>query len=547
MAAASSSGRTRAAPRTWAATTARPRPATCAGRPTTPHVVRRPLAASWSSIRAACGGPRTTTAPGSSASPGRATTATTTASTGGSPRRTAPGTTSASTGCPAGRRQGGDQVGVDRAGLRQQQRRAVPRGHLRRIRLPAGLAVEPRLRRRPARQHDERTTTRTETNNYATEHDAPPAAGYIRGGNAAAHRLRHARRAASTASRPRRGGLRRGRALRRRRNCAVQQRRRTWPDVPWDHDLRRPPRAPASSRRRSGPTKRLREITTQVHSGAGQYRDVDWWTLRPLFPSAVTPAGPRCGSTPSTSGPRPRGGHAASAHVRRHCSAEPGRPARTACPPLNKCRVSAVSTRPAASSRQLRGAECTAGQPPGAGQQRPSAATRSAGRRRRAPPSGQRLVPQVRRRDGHRGRHTDRRGRRGDAVRLRRRRRLGSTTTTARSRRPADLERVAWFRNVARHARAIPSTTTASHSPDDYLYFRGMDGRRTARAAPSRSASRTRPASRCSTGSRSRASSASRSRTTARRSSRARSTTRGSRTMAQRAISPPTRWRTCGP
>ena len=52
-----------------------------------------------------------------------------------------------------------DQLDLDGAGLRQPPRRALPPAHLRRVALHAGVAVEPRLRRRPARQHDDATST----------------------------------------------------------------------------------------------------------------------------------------------------------------------------------------------------------------------------------------------------------------------------------------------------------------------------------------------------------------------------------------------------
>ena len=95
----------------------------------------------------------------------RAATATTTASTGRSPPPTAPSTSSATTGCRAGRRQAGDQLDLDGPVFGNDTGEPCHAATLRRLLVPAGLALEPGLRRRPARQRD-RLLLRPGDNSY---------------------------------------------------------------------------------------------------------------------------------------------------------------------------------------------------------------------------------------------------------------------------------------------------------------------------------------------------------------------------------------------
>ncbi len=385
----------------------------------------------------------------------------------------------------------------------------------------------------------------------------PPSPAYVRGGYAEPDRLRHPRRPAVYGEpAPAHGGLRRGRALRRRRHCAVPATathlagRAVGPrPAPADHAAR------ASSRPRSGPTKRLSRRHHPGHSGAGQYRDVDSWTLRPR--ASRSPATDTSGTALWLDGVTQRRASATPAitlppvHVRRHCML-PNRvdSVTDGCPPLNRYRISAISN-----GDRRRDHASTTRQPsarPGDPARRRTPTTKRCYPVRWAMPTGaragQRLVPQVRRRDGRRGRPlTDA----DDVVTKYAYTGGGAWAYDDNPLVAADrriVERVAWFPERHRHqgrsrqrraASRCPGPTTSTSAACTQIAPR--------RVAPSRSASRIRTASRCSTGSRSRASCASRSRTTARRSSRARSTTRGSSTMAQRAISPPTRWRTCGP
>ena len=155
--------------------------------------------------------------------------------------------------------QRGDQLHLDRAGLRQRHRRALLQRHVRQRLLPAGLALEPRLRRGPARQRDVLLLRQRETNHYARNGKTDVnGTTYDRGGYL--KRIDYGQRdgAGLRDQGPGPGRLRHRRALPARPPTSTARRSnaprptRHWPDVPGRPELRgRPPSARRASRRRS--------------------------------------------------------------------------------------------------------------------------------------------------------------------------------------------------------------------------------------------------------------------------------------------------------
>ena len=148
--------------------------------------------------------------------------------------------------------------------------------HLRHLVVHAGVAVEPRLRRRPQRQHRDPTGTRPEYNYYAQDGNTTVnGTKYTRGGYLDPHRLRPEPRRTSTPSTAPEQVL----FTTTERCLATASETCTsltssdqadWPDVPFDQICASGTHCTASQ---VGPTffstRRLTDVTTQYWTGTG--------------------------------------------------------------------------------------------------------------------------------------------------------------------------------------------------------------------------------------------------------------------------------------